>query len=59
MRGDEYGDDPMRPMAIVDWHLYLKDGEKYLQTALGGAEKRARIFTPEILYNISAWGSKN
>ncbi len=42
----------MIPVAIIDWRNYLKDGEKYLQTALGAAERRSEVFTPEILYNI-------
>jgi len=43
----------MIPMAITDWRQYLKEGEQYLKTALGGADRRAEVFTPEILYNIT------
>ena len=43
----------MNPVAIIDWRNYLKDGEKYLQTALGAAKRRSEVFTPEILYNIT------
>lgn len=46
----------MQPMAIIDWRLYLSDGAQYLRTALAGAEKRAGVFTSEILYNITAMG---
>ena len=42
----------MNPVPIIDWRNYLKDGEKYLQTALGAAKRRSEVFTPEILYNI-------
>jgi len=41
-------------IAITDWREYLKDGKLYLQTALGAAERRSDVFTPEILYNIVA-----
>ena len=46
----------MIPVAITDWREYLKDGEKYLQTASGASIRRSEIFTPEILYNITAMG---
>jgi len=46
----------MQQMAIIDWHLYLTDGAKYLRTAHAGAEKRAGVFTTEILYNIIGMG---
>lgn len=39
---------------IEDWRNYIKEGEQYLQTALKAAEKRKEVFTPEILYNITA-----
>jgi len=44
----------MMTVAITDWRKYLKDGELYLQTALGAAKRRSEVFTPEILYNIVA-----
>lgn len=44
----------MMTVAITDWRKYLKDGDQYLQTALGAAERRSNVFTPEILYNIVA-----
>lgn len=39
---------------ITDWREYLKEGEQYLSTAVGAAARRSDIFTPEILYNITA-----
>ncbi len=43
----------MITMAITDWRQYLKEGEQYLQTALGAATRRPEVFTPEILYNLT------
>lgn len=39
---------------IEDWRQYLKQGEKYLNTAVKAAAKRPEVFTPAILYNLSA-----
>lgn len=39
---------------ITDWRQYLREGEQYLSTAEGAASRRSEIFTPEILYNITA-----
>ncbi len=39
---------------IEDWRKYMDDGEKFLTTALNGAQKRPKVFTPEILYNLTA-----
>lgn len=39
---------------ITDWHKYLGEGEKYLALAQGGAAKRREVFTPDIIYNVTA-----
>ena len=44
----------MERIQISDWRQYLKEGEQYLCTAVGAAERRSDVFTPEILYNITA-----
>jgi len=44
----------MERIQISDWRQYLKEGEQYLATAMGAAERRSDVFTPEILYNITA-----
>lgn len=44
----------MERIQISDWRQYLKEGEQYLATAVGGAARRGDVFTPEILYNITA-----
>lgn len=44
----------MFPNSITDWRLYLRDGEQYLATAEGAAVRRREVFTPEILYNLTA-----
>jgi hypothetical protein len=44
----------MEPVQISDWRKYLKEGDQYLSTAVGAAARRGKVFTPEILYNITA-----
>ncbi|MDH3348757.1 MAG: hypothetical protein OEM02_11760 [Desulfobulbaceae bacterium] len=39
---------------IEDWRIFIKDGEQYLNTALAADKKKSTVFTPEILYNITA-----
>jgi len=39
---------------IEDWRQYMKEGGQYLRTAVNASEKRAEVFTPEILYNLTA-----
>ena len=39
---------------IGGWEDFLKDGEGFLRTAVGAYEKRNKVFTSEILYNIIA-----
>ena len=39
---------------IEDWRQYISDGDKLLRTALNAAHKRPEVFTPEILYNLTA-----
>ncbi len=36
------------------WETFIDEGTKYLRTAVNGAVKRKEVFTPEILYNITA-----
>ena len=47
---------PPRPThpPIDGWESFLHDGEGYLKTALAAHEKRNRVFTPEILFNVAA-----
>ncbi len=44
----------MNLVQISDWRQFIEDGEKYLSTAIHAAEKRREVFTPEILYNLTA-----
>ncbi len=39
---------------IEDWREYISDGGKFLHTALNAAQKRPEVFTPVILYNLTA-----
>lgn len=39
---------------IEDWRQYIKEGGQYLRTAHQAAERRGEVFTPEILYNLTA-----
>ena len=39
---------------ITDWHKYLGEGEKYLDLAQGAAARRREVFTPNIIYNVTA-----
>lgn len=39
---------------IEDWREYISDGGKFLHTAVNAAQKRPEVFTPEILYNLTA-----
>ncbi|NOX26086.1 MAG: hypothetical protein GXP59_08255 [Deltaproteobacteria bacterium] len=39
---------------IKDWRKYLDDGGKFLNTAVNGSRKRPEVFTPEIIYNLTA-----
>lgn len=39
---------------IQGWEEFLHDGEGFLQTAVAAHEKRKKVFTAEILYNIIA-----
>ena len=39
---------------IEDWREYISDGGKFLHTAVNAARKRPEVFTPEILYNLTA-----
>ena len=34
-----------------DWQEFMKEGDAYLRSAQGG-QKRAKVFTPPILYNL-------
>jgi hypothetical protein len=35
-----------------EWRLYVRDGDRFLETAVAASRKRKDVFTPEILYNI-------
>jgi hypothetical protein len=37
-----------------EWRTFIDDGDRYLKAAAGGAARRPEVFTPEILYNLSA-----
>jgi len=39
---------------IDHWRQFLVEGEAYLGTARRASEKRKDVFTPEILYNLTA-----
>ena len=39
---------------ISGWQEFLRDGNGYLKTAVGGYKRRRDIFSAEILYNIIA-----
>jgi len=39
---------------IEDWREYISDGGKFLHTAVNAAKKRPEVFTPVILYNLTA-----
>ena len=39
---------------IEDWRKYVDDGEKFLNTAVNASRKRPEVFTPPILYNLTA-----
>jgi hypothetical protein len=39
---------------IDNWQEYWRDGEQFLRTAVNALAKGRRVFTPEILYNITA-----
>ena len=44
----------MNLVQIDDWRQYIKEGGQYLKTATSAAERRGDVFTPEILYNLTA-----
>ena len=39
---------------ITDWHKYLGEGDKYLACARQAATRRREVFTPNIIYNVTA-----
>ncbi|MCF6290134.1 MAG: hypothetical protein L3J03_03965 [Desulfobacterales bacterium] len=39
---------------LEDWRQYIKEGGQYLNTAVNAARDRPEVFTPEILYNLTA-----
>jgi hypothetical protein len=47
-------EDWRRLLQIDDWRQYIKEGGQYLHTACEAAERRGEVFTPEILYNLTA-----
>ncbi len=44
----------MAVVQIEDYRKYAREGEQYLRTAINAAERRKNVFTPEILYNLTA-----
>lgn len=38
---------------ITGWRQYITEGEQYLRCAQNAARKRAEVFTPVILYNLT------
>ncbi len=49
---------PIQPIhnivEISDWRNFWQEGEQFLGTATRGLAKRRNVFTPEIIYNITA-----
>jgi hypothetical protein len=39
---------------IEDWRQYIDDGGKFLRTAINARQRRPEVFTPPILYNLTA-----
>ncbi len=39
---------------LEDWRQYIREGGQYLSTAMNAARDRPAVFTPEILYNLTA-----
>ncbi|MEW6427770.1 MAG: hypothetical protein AB1568_07020 [Thermodesulfobacteriota bacterium] len=47
----------LRPRRAIDgWPLFHEEGRRYLKTAVNGWQRRSRVFTPEIVYNLVAMG---
>jgi len=44
----------MALIQIEDYRKYVREGEQYLRTAVTAAARRKDVFTPEILYNLTA-----
>lgn len=43
----------MNIVQIDNWHEYQRDGEQFLQTALGAYRKKKETFTSDTLYNLT------
>jgi len=43
----------MFPIQIEDWRRYRRDGEQFLQTALGAHRRQKRAFSADTLYNLT------
>lgn len=39
---------------IDNWQDFLRDGEQFLNTAIGAVAKRKKSFTPDTIYNLTA-----
>ena len=48
------GFNDIKTQPIEGWEEFLHEGEAYLKTAAGAHDKKRKVFTPEILYNIIA-----
>ncbi len=46
----------MSVVQIRDWHIFLRDGEQFLETARSAYLKRRKAFSPEVLYNLTCMG---
>lgn len=46
----------MNTIQISDWHIFLRDGEQFLTTALAAHEKKKKGFSPEVIYNLVCMG---
>ncbi len=39
---------------LEDWRNYLADGEGFLRSAMNGAKRRPEVFTPAVVFNLTA-----
>lgn len=43
----------MNPIQIDNWREYRRDGEQFLNTAIGAHNKRKKAFSTDTLYNVT------
>lgn len=46
----------MNTIQITDWHIFLRDGEQFLNTARAAHDKNKKGFSPEVIYNLVCMG---